>query len=485
VASGARIFIFAVTVVLGSTPVPAAAAGVDLVPAPGSPLATDDRPNAVATGDFNEDGNRDIAFSQAGVDNVAIFLGDGAGGFAAAATSPEGVGNGPVSLATGDYDNNGKTDLAVANRLAGTVTILLGDGTGNFTATGTGPEVIGGTGLRAVATGDFNDDGDADLAVTNQTTHSVAVLLGLGNGDFAAPLTEAVGTTPVDVRVSDLNDDGKADLVVTNASSDNISILLGDGTGNFTEAGPEPAGDTPIEVEVADFDGDGRRDLAVTNEADDTVSILLGDGAGNFAPAPSSPELVGPTPVGLIRADLDLDGRPDLAAASDDGIHVLLNVGSGDFIRTPGSPEPTGGEPFGLAVDTFDQDARPDVAVTNNADDTLAVLLNREPAEEPAPAPPTDPAAPKCKGLQATIIGTPGSETIEGTDGPDVIAGLDGADRVLGLRGDDRLCGGKGDDLLKGGRGPDVLKGGSGSDECRGGAGSDSAVSCQVTKSVP
>ena len=101
---------------------------------------------------------------------------------------------------------------------------------------------------------------------------------------FAAATNFPVSNFPYKVAVGDFNGDGNQDLASTNEA--NVSILLGDGTGNFSAATNFPVGIGPSAVAVGDFNGDGNQDLAVTNAASENVSILLGDGTGNFsAPA--------------------------------------------------------------------------------------------------------------------------------------------------------------------------------------------------------
>ena len=145
----------------------------------------------------------------------------------------------------------------------------------------------GGNGPYAMAVGDFNGDGKQDLAVTNVSSNSVSILLGDGSGNFGAPVNFGVGDDPVSVAVGDFNGDGKQDLATANIGSNNVSILLGDGTGNFNPAVNFAVGSYPYSVAVGDFNGDGEPDLAAANNGSNDVSILLGDGTGNFSAATS------------------------------------------------------------------------------------------------------------------------------------------------------------------------------------------------------
>src|SRR5205814_845487 len=171
-----------------------------------------------------------------------------------------------------------------------------------------------GNGPYASAVGDFNGDGKQDLAVTNVTTSSVAILLGNGNGSFRAPATFPVGNNPSSIAVIDFNGDGNQDLAVANYGSSNVSMLLGNGDGTFSSAINLVAGSEPASVSVGDFNNDGNQDLAVTNEESSNVSILLGDGAGNFGPPSNLP--VGSLPRSVAIGDFNGDRNQDLAVAN-------------------------------------------------------------------------------------------------------------------------------------------------------------------------
>ena len=141
-----------------------------------------------------------------------------------------------------------------------------------------------GASPESVAVGDFNGDGRQDLAVANSGSDNVSILLGDGAGGFSAATNFSAGGIPVSVAVGDFNGDGKQDLAVVNTDSDNVSILLGNGAGSFGAATNFGVGSRPRSVAIGDFNGDGRQDLAVANYLTNFVSILLGDGAGGLAP---------------------------------------------------------------------------------------------------------------------------------------------------------------------------------------------------------
>ena len=202
------------------------------------------------------------------------------------------TGTRPNAIAVGDFNGDAKLDLAVVNRDSGTVSILLGDGIGAFNATT--PIDFGlntaNTDPRDVAVGDFNGDGKQDLAVVLSATGQVSIQLGNGLGEFTSPFAPInVGSTvPIAVAVGDFNGDTKPDLAVVLSTAGQVSIQLGVGDGSFTAATPVSVGFTgPIAVVVGDFDGDGKQDLAVVLGTSGQVSIQLGVGDGSFTAGPT------------------------------------------------------------------------------------------------------------------------------------------------------------------------------------------------------
>ena len=220
------------------------------------------------------------------------------------------VGKYPSSVAIGDFNGDGKPDLAVANSGSGDVSVLLNDnGGGTFapaanyaTDSGFGPDFA----LAVVRIGDLDGDGKADLAVANFGAGNISVLLNRGNGTFAPAVNYAAGTQPSSVAIGDVDGDGRADLVVGDTDGDKIYILLNTGNGTFAlpRAYSGISGGV-LEVTVGDLDADGKLDVVVANWQSDTVSVLINTGHGTFA-APVPYTTTGLGPVAVAIGDLNL-----------------------------------------------------------------------------------------------------------------------------------------------------------------------------------
>ena len=185
------------------------------------------------------------------------------------------VGIGPMSVAVGDFNGDGNQDLVTANNPypGSSVSILLGDGTGHFSAA---TNFTTGENPTSVAVGDFNGDGNQDLATATHNPDSVSILLGNGAGHFSAPTNFATGAAPISVMVGDFNGDGNQDLATVNTFG-SVSILLGDGAGHFNVATNFAASPGPYSGAVGDFNGDSKEDLVLANYDSTGVSVFLRD----------------------------------------------------------------------------------------------------------------------------------------------------------------------------------------------------------------
>jgi Ca2+-binding RTX toxin-like protein len=352
-------------------------------------------PIPLAIGDLNGDGRLDLVTANIGGDpfavptppgTVSVLLGNGGGTFSAA--TPYLTGSVlPFSVALGDLNGDGRLDLAVANygHLLpggdGTISVFLGEGDGTFSAATQYPTLDTPSAPQSVAIGDLNGDGKLDLAVAS-ASNRISVLLGNGDGSFLtqSPLSFSGIDNPGSVAIADLNGDGLLDLAVANFgvppnNAGAVSVLLGRGDGGFNHF-RFTTGTNASSVAIGDLNGDSHLDLAVTNAGSNTVSVLLGNGIGGFSAA--TPYATGTNPESVAISDLNGDGRLDLAVANHDSntVSVLLgNVGGGFQEQTQ---YPTGLGPFSVAIGDLNGDGRLDLAVTNHDSNNVTVLLNAD-----------------------------------------------------------------------------------------------------------
>jgi len=334
-----------------------------------SDFAAGTNPFSVAVGDFNGDGKLDLAIPNAGVADVSILLGTGSGSFGTANNFP--VGTNPVSIAVVDLNGDGNADLAVTNSGSGNVSVLLGTGTGSFN----GPTNFAvGISPFSVVAGDFNSDGKLDLAVANRDSNNISILLGTGTGSFGAPTNFSAGQGPFSLAEGDFDNDGNLDLAVANVSSGNVSIFLGAGTGGFSAATNYTAGTMPRSLALGDFNGDSKLDLAVANDGSANVSILQGTGTGSFGAPTNLP--VGANPLSVALGDFNGDSKLDLAVtnAGSTNVSILLGSGSGTFNGAASFAVGIGG--FAVAAADVDGDGRIDLAVAKNGTNNVSILLN-------------------------------------------------------------------------------------------------------------
>ena len=330
-------------------------------------------PASVAVGDFNGDSHLDLVAANASSGTVSVLLGDGTGGFGAATDFDVGVF--AFAVAVGDFNGDTHPDLAVASFNFSPPTgvwVLLGDGTGGF---GAASLVASGSAPSMIAVGDFNGDSDLDLAAGNFFT-DVFVLLGDGTGGFGAESHFGAGTSPSSIAVGDLDGDSHLDLAVSNSFSGDVSVLRGNGSGGFGAARNFTVGISPRSVAVGDLNGDSHLDLVAANQGSNNVSVLLGDGSGGYGAATGFATGEGPWSVAI--GDLDGDSHPDLTVAnrSSTTISVLLGDGSGGFGAA--TDFGAGSGPNSVALGDLDEDGDPDVAVAAQLARSVAVLLTNQ-----------------------------------------------------------------------------------------------------------
>jgi len=230
----------------------------------------------IAVGDFNGDSKPDLALANQAADTASVLLNNGSGTFGAATSYN--VGDNPRGIAAGDFNEDGSPDLAVANQADDTVSVLMNkdDNSGTFNSATT---TAGGDGNAGIVVGSFNADVNTDLATANTVGGNVSVLLGNGSGGFsAAPGSPyPAGAGAVSIAKDIFDGDANQDLAVANQGAGTVSVLLGSASGAFTTASGSPfsVGGGPVSLQTGSFNGDGLKDIVTANSTGNNVSVLL------------------------------------------------------------------------------------------------------------------------------------------------------------------------------------------------------------------
>jgi len=296
----------------------------------------------IAVADVNADGKPDVLVSGIHINSnyvgaVEVFLGLGDGSFQSPVVYDSG-GSSPYSVATGDFNGDGKLDIVVADcspmtaSPCGLFGVLLGNGDGTFEPVVT--HNSGGFGAWALTVADLNNDQKADIVIANLCTNAIctnssngviAVLLGKGDGTFKSPVTYDSGGRTLVPAIADVNGDGKSDILVVNGQGkQGLGVLLGNGDGSFRPVVTYDVGQKYVSsLAIADFDNDSKPDVAIsvcnsgqyTCGANASVAVMRGNGDGTFQ-KPIIYSSGGWNAVGLAVADVNHDGLADIEVAN-------------------------------------------------------------------------------------------------------------------------------------------------------------------------
>ena len=329
-----------------------------------------DGPVNVGIGDFNRDGKSDLAIrhGEFSTPGVSILIGDGAGGFGPPTNFSTFAAD---NMVVADFNNDGNADVFISQDDAGSSQMLLGNGSGGLS---------GGSTLNVIfahraAPGDFNKDGKVDLAVVGDGATFVSVALGDGLGGFSASKTFPVSNGARFIATADFNNDGNLDLV-TAGQVNGIAVLAGDGAGNFGAATLVSLGFSTETVTIADFNGDTKPDLAVTGNQS-MIALLAGNGAGGFG----NPILyrINTSALDIVSGDFDGDNKADVAITNTSfspstSLSLFFGDGSGNLRFA--SVMPVGSSPYAITNGDLNNDGRDDLVYTNIAHNTVSVLIN-------------------------------------------------------------------------------------------------------------
>ncbi|MBI4551443.1 MAG: VCBS repeat-containing protein [Candidatus Latescibacteria bacterium] len=350
--------------------------------APPVVLPTRDQPFYLVTGDFNRDGHLDIGVCNRGSSDVSVFIGNGKGGFPSRLDFPLGDDRRPTSLTAADLNRDGALDLIVTNYRTNTVSILYGNGQGEFASP---VEYQAGATPSAVVAADFDGDGRLDLAVANRAGHTpvpgdVSILLQTPAGHFTERETRLLGRSPRALLAADLTGDGKTDLVAANFLAATIFVFTGKGDGSFNDPITLTTRPGPVHLAAADLNEDGQLDLVVANRRAGTgqpgLSVYLGQTEGTFR----DPLYLaaGEMAAAVAATDLDGDGHADIALVHgfSDDLMLYRGNGRGEFADPMTIPFEFGISLRSLVAADLDHDGDQDLVIANKDNDTLTVLLN-------------------------------------------------------------------------------------------------------------
>ncbi len=362
--------------------------------------------------DVNGDGILDLAGP--GASGAAVMLGNADGTFRARVNYP--TGGQTQDLAAGDFNSDGKQDLAVTiNSPQISLSLLTGNGDGTFNPPLNFPNTTGFDAPVIVAA-DVNNDTRLDLLIAHTlacftapcvSSDDLTIMLGNGDGTFQSSQMD-VGIGMSEIAVGDFNRDGFKDLAMSGSSA-RLYLLRGNGDGTFVQQptqtlipGENHLGEDGTDIDVGDFNRDSIQDLvvAVSLNGSRTV-ILIGNGDGTFRPPHIITEPEIRIPHYQAVADYNGDGSQDLALSLGWGFQGMIEIlkGNGDgtfqplvlYDPAPADSSTAGGD---LVAGDFNRDGRPDLALqVRGAFPALHILINTTnggtapPTPTPLPAP--------------------------------------------------------------------------------------------------
>ncbi len=330
---------------------------------------TQNSPNSLCVADFDKDGDVDIVVNNAVSQSISFFRNSGSGVFTRTNITTSVT---TTYIRAVDIDKDGDMDLVLANDATGAnaIAVIKNNGDGTFAALN---NFNAGSRPFGVVVGDWEGDGDFDVAMANWTGHNASVLTNNGTGTLGSHTTYTTNTGANGLAVGDVDSDGDLDLAVANYTASNISVMLNSGTGNFATKTDYPSGANPYSATLADIDGDSDLDILTPNFNANTISVFKNNGNGNFAE--KADHTTGLTAAEVIPFDVDGDGDLDLATGSNgtNSFGLFLNNGTGSFTN---QFFPLSGTSWYNTAADLDGDGDMDLVLTNSTNNSISFLRN-------------------------------------------------------------------------------------------------------------
>ncbi len=339
--------------------------------------ASNSEPRRVATGDFNNDGHTDIIVAMSGTDSspglLTVLFGDGTGAL---------VDNTDFAnthqwwgIASGDFNRDQRRDIvgAAGGNGVTTVNVYAGSGNGNFAPMAS---LSAGRFPIAAVVGDWNGDGKDDIGVANNVTYGVTLFMGNGDGTFgpASNVPDAAGLLATDICTADFNRDGKTDLAVSHYSG--VTVFTNNGGGIFNLYASTGGSDLKNRVAAGDVNGDGIADIVTSEQYTNRFIVCLGNGVDGFSS--NVPYTAGSGITGVALSDLNRDGYVDVCVSTSDstGAEVFLNSGEGSGALLPRAEWAAGPQPTAIATADMNEDGFDDLLITcRNLGDTPSISI--------------------------------------------------------------------------------------------------------------
>lgn len=345
-------------------------------------------PFYLTIGDFDGDGKPDIAVTNFSANSVSVLRNTSSSGTVSFAPKFDiATGTGPIGICTGDLDGDGKLDIAVVNYTAKTVSVLRNTSTsGNLSFA---PKVDSATTGNPynLTIRDYDADGKPDIAVANYTsTNTISLLRNtstVGTISFATKADFTVPGNSASIASGDLDGDSKPDIAVANYNNAGTAAVFKNNSTTGTMAfavAAMPATNASLKLlSIGDVDGDAKPDIAVTNYSSNTVSVIRNTSTGGTTTfAPKVDFATGTNPFDFAIGDIDGDGKPDIAVANygSGNISALRNTSTSGAVSFDPKVDYATGPSYSLAIGDLDGNGKPDIVTANYNSNTISVLRN-------------------------------------------------------------------------------------------------------------